>query len=32
MFFALIGAVIALALPSRVHDRQIRRLQGREAT
>ena len=32
MFLALIGAIAALSLLSRVHDRQIRHLKGREAT
>lgn len=32
MFFALIGAITALSLFSRVQDRQIQRLQSREAS
>lgn len=32
MFFALIGAVTALALFSRLHDRQLQRLAGGEAS
>jgi hypothetical protein len=31
MFFALIGAVTALLLLSRVQDRQIQRIAGHEA-
>jgi putative membrane protein len=31
MFFALIGAITALVFLSRVQDRQIHRLQSREA-
>lgn len=32
MFSALIGAIAALALLSKLHDRQIRRLDGRDAS